>query len=743
MILEGTIEEIIFRNDSNGYTVAMLSHGNEYTTVVGKFLTINVGENVRLNGRFVTNAKYGEQFSFDTSETIYPSSIEGIKKYLSSGLIKGIGPVTANAIVDTFKEDTFSIIEFSPNLLSKVKGISEKKAQAIGDAFSELKKVQNSVMFLQSYNISTNMALKIYKIYQDKTINYVKENPYRMVEEIEGIGFLTADKIARSMGIKLDSAFRIRAGMLHILNENSEKNGNTYMPKNVFLESLSTLLSLDKDKYKGEFLAVLDNLILDKVITTFYKHPHNVIMLTKYYFIETSVAQKLALLNISSKYSNLSVEKDIQEFEKLNKIQFDADQKQAIINSVNCGVSLITGGPGTGKTTIIKCIMTILRQYQNKIMLLAPTGRAAKRLSESTGEQAKTIHRGLEVDFRGDRGVFIHNETNPLDANVVIVDEVSMVDVILMNSLLKALNRDCKLILVGDKDQLPSVGAGNVLDDILKSNIISVSYLTKIFRQSENSLIISNAHMINDGEMPIIDNSSSDFFFDQKTELEDIKSTIVEMVTKRIPNFKKIDTTKIQVLAPLKAGVCGIESLNKSLQEVLNPPSVMKIELVVGTTIFREGDKVMQMSNNYDLNWIKRDGYMHEEGAGVFNGDIGYIHRIDRQTGETVVWFEDGRECVYPRTEIYQLSLAYAITIHKSQGSEFDVVVIPIISGTGLILNRNLIYTAVTRAKQMVVLVGEKKNLKRMISNVYTVQRFTMLKDFLITANTKAQELFG
>ncbi len=721
----------------------MLSHGNEYTTVVGKFLTINVGENVRLNGRFVTNAKYGEQFSFDTSETIYPSSIEGIKKYLSSGLIKGIGPVTANAIVDTFKEDTFSIIEFSPNLLSKVKGISEKKAQAIGDAFSELKKVQNSVMFLQSYNISTNMALKIYKIYQDKTINYVKENPYRMVEEIEGIGFLTADKIARSMGIKLDSAFRIRAGMLHILNENSEKNGNTYMPKNVFLESLSTLLSLDKDKYEGEFLAVLDNLILDKVITTFYKHPHNVIMLTKYYFIETSVAQKLALLNISSKYSNLSVEKDIQEFEKLNKIQFDADQKQAIINSVNCGVSLITGGPGTGKTTIIKCIMTILRQYQNKIMLLAPTGRAAKRLSESTGEQAKTIHRGLEVDFRGDRGVFIHNETNPLDANVVIVDEVSMVDVILMNSLLKALNRDCKLILVGDKDQLPSVGAGNVLDDILKSNIISVSYLTKIFRQSENSLIISNAHMINDGEMPIIDNSSSDFFFDQKTELEDIKSTIVEMVTKRIPNFKKIDTTKIQVLAPLKAGVCGIESLNKSLQEVLNPPSVMKIELVVGTTIFREGDKVMQMSNNYDLNWIKRDGYMHEEGAGVFNGDIGYIHRIDRQTGETVVWFEDGRECVYPRTEIYQLSLAYAITIHKSQGSEFDVVVIPIIRGTGLILNRNLIYTAVTRAKQMVVLVGEKKNLKRMISNVYTVQRFTMLKDFLITANTKAQELFG
>ena len=742
MILEGTLEDIIFRNDSNGYTVAMLSHGNEYTTVVGKFLSVNIGENVRLNGKFVTNSKYGEQFSFDTSEIIYPSTVGGIKKYLASGLIKGVGPVTASAIVDKFKENTFDIIEFSPQELSKVKGISKKKAEAIGEAFSELKKIQNTVIFLQSYNITTNMALKIYNVYQEKTVELVKENPYRLVEDVDGIGFNTADKIAQNMGVSRDSAFRMRAGFLHLLNENSEKNGNTYIPKDMLLRGLAELLGLDQESYEGEFNIVLDNLALDKVITTFFKAPYQVIMLTKYYFVESAVAQKLALLSVGASQNQIDVSKDIEHFEKINKIQFDSSQKDAILCSIKNGVSLITGGPGTGKTTIIKCIMTILGQQKNKIMLLAPTGRAAKRLSESTGREAKTIHRGLEVDFRNEQSRFVHNESNLLDVNVVIVDEVSMVDVMLMNALLKALPRDCKLILVGDKDQLPSVGAGNVLDDIIKSGIINVSYLTKIFRQDENSLIITNAHLINDGEMPKLDNSSNDFFFDQKVELFDIKETIVDMVTKRIPKFAKLDTAKIQVLAPLKAGVCGIENLNRCLQDVINPSSALKIEEVVGSQIFREGDKVMQMSNNYDLTWIKRDGVLYEEGAGVFNGDIGYIYKIDRGTGETIVWFEDGRECVYPRTELFQLSLAYAVTIHKSQGSEFDVVVIPIIAGTGLILTRNLIYTAVTRAKKMVVLVGEKKNLNRMIKNVYTVQRYTMLKDFLISADKKAKEMF-
>ncbi len=743
MILEGTVEEIIFRNDSNGYTVAVLSHGNEYTTFVGKFLSIHVAENVRLNGKFITNSKYGEQFSVDTSEMIYPSTINGIKKYLSSGLIKGVGPVTSEAIVDRFKENTLEVIEFTPLRLAEVRGISEKKALAIGESFSEIKKLQNSVMFLQSYNITTNMALKIYEKYQDNTIEYVKQNPYRMVEEIDGIGFLSADKIARSMGISADSEFRMRAGMLHILNENSDKNGSTYMPKSVLFKNLAELLELDTDKFSDNFENVLQNLVFDKVVTTFFKHPYDVVMLTKYYFTENQVAQKLALLCVSAQRTNIDVTNEIRQFEALNKISFDTSQKQAIIDSVQKGVNVITGGPGTGKTTIVKCIMSILRQQKLKVMLLAPTGRAAKRLSESTGEDAKTIHRGLEVDFRGDNGRFVHNDSNPLDVNAVIVDEVSMVDVLLFNALLKALPRDCKLILVGDKDQLPSVGAGNVLSDILSSKVINVDYLTKIFRQDSGSLIISNAHLINSGQMPVLDNSSRDFFFDEKSDLNVIKDTIVEMVTKRIPNYMKIDTSKIQVLAPLKSGVVGIENLNKCLQDVINPSSATKLEQVVGATIFREGDKVMQMSNNYDLVWVRRDGYRSEEGAGVFNGDIGYIHKINRQSGEIIVWFEDGRECTYPRTEISELSLAYAITIHKSQGSEFDVVVIPLIAGTGLILTRNLIYTAVTRAKKMVVLVGEKKNLRRMVSNVYTAKRFTMLADFLVTSFKKAVELFG
>ena len=404
-------------------------------------------------------------------------------------------------------------------------------------------------------------------------------------------------------------------------------------------------------------------------------------------------------------------------------------------------MSIITGGPGTGKTTIVKCIIELLEAQRKKILLTAPTGRAAKKLSEATERDARTIHRALQVDFRSKR--FIFNEQNPLPYNVIIVDEVSMVDVPLMCNLLKAVARDTKLIFVGDKDQLPSVGAGNVLEDMLTSGVISVAELTQIYRQSEKSLIISNAHKINEGEMPEIDNKSQDFFFDSKVELEDIKTTIVNMVTTRIPKFNGIDSIKIQVLAPLKAGVCGIENLNRELQAKLNPPKNFRKELTVGQTIFREGDKVMQMSNNYDLEWTRQVGLYTENGAGVFNGDIGYIHSIDVQTGEVEIWFEDGRECIYPRTELSQLSLAYAITIHKSQGSEFDVVIIPIISGPSLILNRNLIYTAVTRAKKMVVLVGEKKNLKRMIGNKFILKRHTALKKLLIDAYKKANILFN
>lgn len=744
MQIEGSLEEIIFRNDENGYTVAVLSHNGTPVTIVGKLIAANIGENLFLEGEYVNNKKFGYQFAFSSYEVVLPKTLAGIEKFLASGLIKGVGPVTAKNIVKEFKEDTFAVIEMAPEKLSKVKGVSSAKAFEISSKFSELKNIQNAVMFLQSYNITVNMAMKIFDVYGSKTVDTVKRNPYKLVEDIDGIGFMTADKIAKNLGIPANSEFRIRAGMVHCLNNATEKNGNTYLPKGALMTATGNLLELDEIENEELFTAALDALTSDKSVMDFWHGKTEIIMLTKYYRYEHSIAQKLCLLSSSVQEKKLDISREIEDFEVRNKMQFHEEQKKAIVEAVNNGISIITGGPGTGKTTIVKCIIEILSQNKEEVLLLAPTGRAAKRLSDSTGVEAKTIHRALEVggEYAGGASRFLHNENNTLKVNAVIVDEVSMVDVMLMSSLLKALPRDARLVLVGDKDQLPSVGAGNVLGDILKSEIFPVTMLTKIYRQTDDSLIISNAHMINSGVMPVIDNKSRDFFFEQKSELSDIHKAIIDMVTERIPSFAKVESTQIQVLAPLKAGVCGIDNLNHTLQEILNPPSQRKMEVVVGSTVFREGDKVMQTSNDYNLIWHKRVGFLEEEGEGVFNGDIGQIEKIDYQTGETTVMFEDGRRCTYSRADVGELSLAYAITIHKSQGSEFDVVVIPVIAGTSMILTRNLIYTAVTRAKKMVVLVGEKKNLRRMVSNAYTVKRFTLLCDFIKDQQKLISELF-
>ena len=742
MQIEGPIEEIIFRNEQNGYTVFILDFKSTPVTCVGKLVNANVGENLLLEGEYVNNSKYGYQFAFSNYEVTLPTTLAGIEKYLASGLIKGVGPVTARNIVKHFKEATFDIIDMSPSSLAEVKNISLKKALEIGDKFKELKKVQNTVMFLQKYNITTNTALKIYETYGGNTIEIVKNNPYKLVEDIDGIGFLTADRIAKNIGIPEDSQYRVRAGLLHALNSSVEKTGNTFLPKQMLLSQAENILNLDRSSYSELYENALQNLTLDKTVIIMWKNNTEIAVPTKYYYYEYSVSQKLALLNSSQVIEKQEVEDEIKFFEEKNRITFHQEQKEAIKSAINNGVSVITGGPGTGKTTIIKCIIDIVKQNNKRFMLLAPTGRASKRMSDSTGEEAKTIHRALEVASGDLTNRFIYNENNNFKTDVVIVDEVSMVDVALMNHLCKALPRDCKLILVGDKDQLPSVGAGNVLDDIIKSGVIKVTMLTKIYRQSDDSLIITNAHLINSGKMPLIDNSSKDFFFEEKNNLDSIKQSMVDLVVKRLPNFTKLESTQIQVLAPLKAGVCGIDNLNKCLQASLNPPAMTKMEIVVGESIFRVGDKVMQTTNNYNLVWKKLNGFIEEEGEGVFNGDIGYIELIDFQTGEVVVDFEDGRRCLYPRTEVSQLSLAYAITIHKSQGSEFDVVVLPAIAGPSMILTRNLIYTAVTRAKKMVVIVGEQKNLKRMVSNNYTVQRFTLLKDLLIESDKKIKELF-
>lgn len=745
MELEGIVEDIIFRNDDNGYTVFLFDCMDKGHVAVGNFLSINVGENLKLVGDFKHNGKYGMQFQVESYESIAPKTRNGIVRYLSSGLIKGVGPVTAEAIVKKFKENTLEIIEFNPEKLIEIKGISKKKAELISASLVEVRDMQNTMVFLQGYNITTTIALKIYDIYKNQTIEVVKTNPYRLVEEVNGIGFAKADKIAQSMGISVDSPFRIRAGILHILNEASDKNGHTYMLKPQLIESVQKLLELGSVDVDKIFEDIFDVLQKENLIKVFWEEKHEIVMLTKMYNAEKYIASKLAILNNSNIISELNLDDEIKFFENQKHIKLHQDQKNAIKMAINSGVSVITGGPGTGKTTIVSCALEIFKMLNKNILLLAPTGRAAKRLSESTGEEAKTIHRALEIDFRSKLGLFVYNEKNPLPYDVVIVDEVSMVDVVLMNNLLKAISKGSKLILVGDKDQLPSVGAGNVLADILSSKAIDVTQLTQIYRQENDSLIISNAHMINEGVMPILDNKSSDFFFESKEERVDIFNSVVSLVTQRIPSFFKVEKSKIQVLAPLKAGECGIENINISLQEKINPPLPTKNEIKVGQTIFREGDKIMQTANNYNLEWKKRyerENYV-EAGAGVFNGDIGYIHKIIPQTFEMIVWFEDGREVVYPRSELSQLSLAYAITIHKSQGSEFDAVVIPVTSGPSLIFTRNLIYTAVTRAKKLVVLVGSKTALKRMISNTYMAKRFTLLEKFLIDENKKYKLLFS
>lgn len=742
MALVGTIEDIVYRNEENGYTVARLSKDESVVTVVGKFIDIQVGSMVSLEGKF-EKTKYGVQYAFDTYEISMPQSLEGIEKYLGSGLIRGVGPITARKIVERFGSETLDVLEYAPQKLAQINGISDKKAIEIGFSFKEHREVQNTIILLQGFNITTNMALKIYNIYRDKTADIVKNNPYKLVEDIDGIGFLTADRIAQNAGIPEDSLFRIRAGLIYVLKMSCEKNGNTYLPKNMLLDEAAKALNLSYEENEGKFTEAFDSLTLDRTAVAMWVDNVEIVMLSKYYYYENTIAQKLVWLANCQQEEKIDVSEEISLFEQRNKIEFHEEQKKAVSGAIQNGVFVITGGPGTGKTTIIKCILEILTNAQKKVALAAPTGRASKRMSDSTGHEAKTIHRLLEVNqIQADQSFFVHNESNPLQYDCVIVDEVSMVDAALMSSLLKALPRDCKLILVGDKDQLPSVGAGNVLADILGSGIIKYCMLTKIFRQEEKSLIVTNAHLINDGKMPLIDNTSMDFFFESKNDPEFIKDTIVDLVTSRLPRYLNIDAQQIQVLAPLKAGVCGIENLNKELQERINPPSPNKRQMEFARIIFREGDKVMQMTNNYDLEWKKHGRFADETGQGVFNGDIGQILTIDAQTGEVVVEFEDGRICLYTRPDLVDLSLSYAITIHKSQGSEFDVVIIPAISGPSMILTRNLIYTAVTRAKKMVVIVGEKQYLHRMVSNKYTATRYTLLKRLLLTANDKIKKMF-
>lgn len=731
MKIVGNVENTVFRNIENGYSVINLSYNNKRLTVVGSLPEVYEGQTLELEGNFVVNKKFGEQFQVTDGKVVEPTTLPAIEKYLASGLIYGVGPVTAKRIVEEFGLDTLAVMEFNPVKLSKIKGISKQKAIEISNAYNDMKEMQNVIMFLQTNQISTNMAIKIYNIYKEKTIELVKSNPYQLVEDVEGIGFTTADKIAIKLGIDLYGENRIKAGLIYTLKTASEREGHTYLPKSVLVQNCLEILSFS-DTEANLIEKCIDYLQIEGMVKNFNYHSEDVTVLTKFYYQEKYIARKLCKLSMNQFDERFNFIDNINLYQRIHNIQLNGEQTDAVLASLNKGVSIITGGPGTGKTTIVRCILEMFKQQGNRVLLCAPTGRASKRLTETSGIEAKTIHRALEMNPADGEGFFHRNENNPLDADIVIIDEVSMVDVTLLYHLTKALKSTARLILVGDKDQLPSVGAGNVLRDLIESKKIHTTQLINIYRQGNDSLIITNAHLINSGKMPVIDNSSKDFFYEAGNDLVKNSETIVDLVTTRLPNYFGYKPEKIQVLAPMKAGPCGIDNLNKRLQMTINP-YFSGVELSTDFTKYHVNDKVMQIQNNYEMEYVKyEDNGTTQQGTGVFNGDIGYISRIDPETREVTIRFDDGKICRYAQTDLYQITLAYAITIHKSQGSEFDCVVIPLVPGAPIIVTRNLLYTAITRAKKTVVLVGSKQILARMIHNNYTAKRFTLLKDFII-----------
>lgn len=730
MKITGTVENIVFRNADNGYSVVNLSCDKKRVTAVGNFPELYEGQTVELTGDYVVNKKFGEQFKADEISIVEPTSLSAIEKYLSSGLIYGIGPVTAKKIVDEFGTDTLAVLEFNPIKLSKIRGISKQKAIEISNNYNDMKEMQNVIMFLQSHYISTNLAIKIYNVYKKKTIEIVKNNPYQLIEDIDGVGFATADKIALKLGIDMFGENRVKAGLIYTLKTYSEREGHTYLKRDDLVNNCIEILNFSENE-KNIVHNCIDYLQIEGMVKNFNHHGEDITVLTKFYYQEKYIARKLYKLSYNQFEERMNFIDNINHYQRLHHIVLNGEQTDAVLASLTKGVSIITGGPGTGKTTIVRCILEMFRQQNYKVLLCAPTGRAAKRLSESSGMEAKTIHRALEMNGGDGEGIFHKNEENPIEADVIIIDEMSMVDVALFYHLLKAVRSTTRVIMVGDKDQLPSVGAGNVLRDLIESKKLHTTELINIYRQGNDSLIITNAHLINSGKMPIIDNTSKDFFYEQGKDLISNSETIVDLVSTRLPRYFGYKPEDIQVLAPMKAGPCGIDNLNRRLQMTINT-HYSGIELESEFSKFHVGDKVMQMVNNYDQSYVKyEENGMTQEGSGVFNGDIGYITRIEPDTHEVTIRFDDGKICKYARTDLYQISLAYAITIHKSQGSEFDCVVIPLVPGAPIIITRNLLYTAITRAKKTVVLVGSKQILARMIHNNYTAKRYTLLKDFI------------
>ena len=727
--LAGYVEHIIYRNADNGYTVLNLVSGEEEITCVGIFSAIAEGENIEASGDYTDHPTYGKQFKVESFEEKAPEDEEAIERYLGSGAIRGIGLALAARIVRRFKADTFRIIEEEPERLAEVKGISERKAMEIADQVNEKRDLRQAMIFLQQYGITMNLAVKVYQQYGQEVYGIIRENPYRLADDIEGVGFRTADEIAVRVGIRMDSDFRIRSGILYVLLQASTE-GHTYLPEEELTRRTGQLLEVGEEQIEKQYM----DLGIERKIIMKQGENQTQIYAASFYYMEANTATMLKQLNVSYEVPDLEIEERVRRIEKQTGMELDEHQMTAVKEAVRNGLLIITGGPGTGKTTTINTIIKYFEMEGLDIFLAAPTGRAAKRMSETTGFEARTIHRMLELNGGVDGAAgFERNEQNPLETDVVIIDEMSMVDISLMHALLKAVAVGTRLILVGDVNQLPSVGPGSVLRDIIRSHECNVVMLTKIFRQASTSDIIVNAHKINQGEEVTLDNKSMDFFFLKRYDADVIISVVLQLIKQKLPKFVDATPYDIQVLTPMRKGLLGVERLNGILQRYLNPPSPQKREKEHGDIMFREGDKIMQTRNNYQLEWEIRTKYglSVDKGTGVFNGDMGIVREINDFAETMTVEFDEGRMVEYPYKLLDELELAYAITIHKSQGSEYPAVVIPLLSGPSMLMNRNLLYTAVTRARKCVTLVGNEVTFAQMVQNTSQQKRYSGLCDRL------------
>ena len=730
-ILDGLVEAVIFKSEDTGYVVAKITANKEVNTIVGTMPLIKEGQQIEVKGEWIKHKQFGRQFNVEEYKEVLPTSTKEIEKYLSTGIIHGIGPVTAKKIVKAFGEETLNILDNNIERLKEVEGIGKKKYNIIYQSYLETRELKDIIMFFQKHGVTINQCLKIYKKFGGDAQNIVSENPYILSDEISGIGFLTSDRIAKSLGVEPISDFRIQSGIKYVLNSFSGL-GNTYMPKDKLINEAQRVLSVDKELIEVNiYNSVLEGKIkIEKIneIEAVYSLP--------YYFCELGVTNKIITLSIENFQTiNSDITFEISSFERKNNIVFADSQKEAILGAFENGIEIITGGPGTGKTTIIKCIIEIYENNGMKVLLAAPTGRAAKRMTESTGREAKTIHRLLEMGVSDNENSFFgRGEGEPLEGDVIIVDEASMIDIMLMNSLLKAIKLGTRLIIFGDADQLPSVGPGNVLRDLIDSEFIKVVRLKDIFRQGKESMIITNAHRINNGELPYLNKKGGDFFFDNRESNEEILDTILDLVNRRLPlfNSKWNKIRDFQVLSPTRKGILGVDNLNNELQSILNPPSKDKKERKFKDSVFREGDKVMQTKNNYSLKWNRINGYGDNEGVGIFNGDMGFIESISEENRTVTVVFDDERRIVYDNLYVEELELAYAITIHKSQGSEFKVIITPAFMGSAFLMNRNILYTGITRAKELVVVVGNQRALKYMVDNTNSMERYSSLKERIL-----------